>query len=67
MSPKKDSDGKIKLGSTDKDKKLQLMADIASANIKKLYFKEQGNKRGFDTWDRIVKCLEKKLEGLRGK
>lgn len=66
-SKPKDSDVKIKLGSTDKEKKQQLMADIASANIKKLYFKEQGNKRAYDTWDRIVKCLESKLEKLREK
>lgn len=60
-----DSDGKIKLGSTGKEKKQQLMADIASAKIKALYFKDQGNKRAWDSWERVVKCLESKLEKLK--
>lgn len=65
MSPKSAGKDKIKLGSTSKEKKQQLMEDIASANIKRLYFKEQGNKRAYDTWNRIMKCLEKKLEDLK--
>lgn len=70
MSPKKsgkDTDVKIKLGSTDKEKKQQLMEDIASAKIKVLYFKDQGNKRAWDSWKKIVECLESKLDQLKGK
>ena len=50
-----------------KAQKLQLMEDIASAKIKALYFKEQGNKRAWDSWNRVVDCLEKKLQDLKGK
>jgi len=50
-----------------KTQKLQLMEDIASAKIKVLYFKEQGNKRAWDSWNRVVDCLERKLQDLKGK
>jgi hypothetical protein len=50
-----------------KTQKLQLMEDIASAKIKALYFKSEGNKRAWDSWERVVDCLEKKLKDLKGK
>jgi hypothetical protein len=50
-----------------KSQKLSLMEDICSAKIKALYFKEQGNKRAWDSWNRVVDCLEKKLQDLKGK
>lgn len=50
-----------------KDKKLQLMEDISTAKIKALYFKEQGNKRAWDSWNRVVECLESKLKKMKGK
>lgn len=50
-----------------KEQKAQLMQDIASAKIKALGFKEEGNKRAFDSWTRVVKCLEKRLEDLKSK
>lgn len=50
-----------------KTQKLQLMEDIASAKIKALYFKSEGNKRAWDSWQKVVDCLESKLEKLKGK
>lgn len=50
-----------------KDQKLSLMNDIASANIKALYFKEQGNKQAWDSWTKVVKALERRLAELKDK
>jgi hypothetical protein len=50
-----------------KSQKLSLMEDIASAKIKALYFKEMGNKRAWDSWNRVVECLENRLKDLKGK
>ena len=43
------------------------MKDIASANIKALMYKEQGNKQAWDSWAKIVKALERRLAELKDK
>lgn len=50
-----------------KDQKLSLMKDIASANIKALQFKTSGNKQAWESWTKVVKALERRLEELKDK
>jgi hypothetical protein len=48
-----------------KSQKNKLMEDLASAKIKALYFKTEGNKRAWDSWQKVVDCLESKLQQLK--